>query len=180
MSEWNVRHGSEDDRELLSLFQCADPDSRFEAEVELFIRDQLLDWALAPNAAGDDPRLLLLLLSDTNELIGVAAHERTTLVTGRGVAFDATKLEVAALNKQWQGRRFSTGERASDVLMSALMKDVVTRMPPRYARIFGVVHKDNRRSVGLCRRYGLTEEMTSRDPDYRRLVTPHQTDIPNL
>ena len=121
-----------------------------------------------------------MLLSATDELIGVAAHERATLVSDSGDRIDATKLEVAALSKRWQGRRFSTGERASDVLMSALMTDVATCMPPRHARIFGVVHRDNWRSVGLCRRYGLTEEMKGLDPSYLRLVTAHQPDTPNL
>lgn len=43
--------------------------------------------------------------------------------------FDATKLEVAAIARPWQGHHFSTGEYASDVLMSAVMTDVSARMP---------------------------------------------------
>ena len=42
------------------------------------------------------------------------------------------------------------------------------------ARVFGIVHKGNQRSISLCRRYGLVEEMSSPDPNYRRLVTAHR------
>ena len=44
--------------------------------------------------------------------------------TGDGNQFHATKLEVLAIAMHWQGRRFPTGERATDILMSAVMTDV--------------------------------------------------------
>ncbi len=59
--------------------------------------------------------------------------------------------------------------------MSAAMTDISTRVPPRDARVFAVVHEDNVRSIALCKRHGLVAEM-SRATDlsrYRRLVTAH-------
>lgn len=58
------------------------------------------------------------------------------------------------------------------VLMSSIVADVIARVPPRAARIFAVVHEDNARSLALCRRHGLTEELSRPHPAYRRLVTP--------
>jgi hypothetical protein len=81
---------------------------------------------------------------------------------------------VVAIARAWQGRRFHSGERASDVLMSAVMSDVSARVPPRDARVFAVLHEDNARSLALCRRYGLVEEMSRPHPHYRRVVTAHR------
>ena len=73
---------------------------------------------------------------------------------------------------------FVTGERASDVLMSAVMTDVSARVPPRDARVFALVHEDNQRSIALCHRHGLVEEMSRPHPDYRRIVTQHNPQVP--
>src|SRR5712692_9841403 len=137
-SEWRIRSGRPADRDLLASFACADPAVDFEVEVEDYIRAHLIDWTFAPGAADDDPRLLLAFVNEAEELFGVAAHERVSLRANDGTLFNATKLEVAAIARPWQGRRFSTGERASDVLMSAVMTDVSARIPPRNARVFGV------------------------------------------
>ena len=79
-----------------------------------------------------------------------------------------------AVRWQWQGRSFASGERASDVLMSAVMTDVSSRVPPRDARVYAIVHEDNHRSLAVCHRHGLTEEMSRPHPSYRRIVTPHK------
>jgi hypothetical protein len=91
-----------------------------------------------------------------------------------GNGFAATQLEVVGVALKWQGRSFPAGERASDVLMSAVMTDVSSRVPPRDARVFAIVHQDNHRSLAVCQRHGLTEEMSRPHPSYRRLVTPHK------
>jgi hypothetical protein len=146
-------------------------------EVEAFVQRDVLKWALEPLAAAADPRLLLVFDRGSHELVGVAAHERQ-LLSGPDGSFPATKLEVVAVARTWQGRRFEEGAvdgpRVSDVVMSAVMTDVSARVPSRDARVFAVVHQDNARSVGLCRRYGLVQEMTRPDPSYRRLVTDHR------
>ena len=54
---------------------------------------------------------------------------------------------------------------------AAIMADVAARVPPRDARVLAVVHQDNARSLALCHRYGLTEELTRPHPSYRRLIT---------
>jgi hypothetical protein len=170
---WRIRPGSPDDRELLASFACADPAIRWQAEVQQFIQVQLTDWAFDPQAADGDPRLLLALTT-AGDLFGVAAHERVILQAGDGTCFPATKLEVVGVALKWQGRSFPTGERASDVLMSAVMADVSSRIPPRDARVFAIVHEDNYRSLAICHRHGLTEEMSRPHPSYRRVVTPHK------
>lgn len=170
---WQIRPGRLGDRELLASFACADPAVRWQAEVEQFIQAQLTDWAFDPHADAGDPRLLLAFTA-AGELFGVAAHERVVLRAGDGTGFPATKLEVVGVALKWQGRSFSAGERASDVLMSAVMTDVSCRVPPRDARVYAIVHEDNHRSRAVCRRHGLTEEMSRPHPSYRRVVTPHK------
>jgi hypothetical protein len=172
--EWRIRSGQPTDRDLLASFACADPAIDWQTEVEQFIRTQLIDWAFDPNAASGDPRLLVAFVAATGELLGAAAHEQVILQGGDGARFNATKLEVLAIAIAWQGRRFGTAERASDVLMSAVMTDVSARVPPRDARVFALVHEDNQRSSALCRRHGLVEEMSSPSPHYRRIVTAHR------
>ncbi|XVU21128.1 hypothetical protein ACQPZJ_28090 [Actinoplanes sp. CA-054009] len=172
--EWLIRPGGPDDRELLGSFRCADPAHAWEDEVEQFIQKQLLEtWALAPGAVDDDPRLLLALTAD-GELFGVAAHEKVILQRGDGASFAATKIEVVAIATAWQRRRFASGDRASDVLMSAVMSDVARRVPPRDARVFAIVHEGNSRSLSLLRRHGLVEEMSRPHPHYRRPITAHR------
>ena len=170
---WHIRLGSPGDRALLASFACADPAVRWQTEVEQFIQTQLTDWAFDPHADAADPRLLLAF-TVAGDLFGVAAHERVILRAGDGNSFPATKLEVVGVALKWQGRSFPTGERASDVLMSAVMTDVSSRAPPRDARVYAIVHEDNHRSLAVCRRHGLTEEMSRPHPSYRRIVTPHR------
>jgi hypothetical protein len=170
---WHIRPGRPDDCDLLASFTCADPAVTWQAEVERFVQAELTNWAFDPHAAEGDPRLLLAFAA-SGDLFGVAAHERTTLATTDGTQFHATKLEVLAVALKWQGQRFPAGQRASDVLMSAVMTDVSTRVPPRDARVFAIIHEDNHRSIALCGRHGLTEEMSRPHPSYRRLVTPRK------
>lgn len=175
-AEWSVRsiRGTQRDRQRLALFSCADRALGWQAEVEDFVRNELFDWRYAPLAQDDDPRVLMLF-RNKEELVGVAAHEQKTLLRA-DEAFRATKLTVLAIATRWQGRGFVSGERASDVLMSAVMVDVSTRVPARFARILGLVHEDNVRSIKLCKRHGFTEELSRSEdlPSYRRLLTAHR------
>jgi hypothetical protein len=178
ISPWRARAATKRDRALLAKFVCADARHRWSVEVEQFIRDQVLDWALAEGAAEDDPRLLLVLDRRADSLIGVAAHERVFLGTSDAEKISATKLYVVAVSSAWQGKRFATGERASDVVMSAAMADIAARRPPRDARVYGVVHEDNVKSLALCRRHGLVHELDRNERGYIRLVTEHRARTP--
>ncbi len=170
---WRIRAARKSDRAKLKGFECVRDASRAQAEVENFIRFEVLDWAFAPLAQDGDPRLLLLF-DDGANLIGVAAHERKTLKSPDGETFFASKLEVVAVSKAWQGKAFSDGTRASDVLMSAVMKDISSRVPPRDARVFALVHEDNKASIKLLKRYNLVHEMDRLDKAYLRLITAHR------
>jgi hypothetical protein len=170
---WHIRPGVPSDRALLASFACADPAVRWQVDVEEFIQTQLTDWAFDPHAGDGDPRLLLAF-TPAGDLFGVAAHERVILQAGDGTHFPATKLEVVGVALKWQGHTFPIGERASDVLMSAVMTDVSSRVPPRDARVYAIVHEDNHRSLSICHRHGLTEEMSRPHSSYRRIVTPHK------
>jgi hypothetical protein len=71
---------------------------------------------------------------------GSTTHERVILWAADGTSFPATKLEVVGVALKWQGRSSPTGERASDVLMSAVRTDVSSRVPPRDARVYADVN----------------------------------------
>jgi hypothetical protein len=174
---WVIRpaRNTKRDRALLASFRCADPSVDWQVDVESFVRETLFDWAFDPLAKAQDPRLLLIFERKSKRLVGLAAHERTSMTRQEGAPFAATKLEVIAVALEWQGRKFASGERASDVVMSAALTDVVARVPPRHARVFAVVHEENVRSIALCQRHGLLEELSRPDAlrRYRRLVTAH-------
>ncbi|MEU6152679.1 hypothetical protein ABZ816_22030 [Actinosynnema sp. NPDC047251] len=167
--EWRLRVAGAADADLVAAFRCASDDRTWQVQVERFVRSNLLDWASDPRAASDDPRALLLLVAD--ELVGVAAHEKAVLTAAGGCRVSATKLQVAALAEPWQGKCFAAGDRASDVLMSAVLTDVRHRRPPRHSHVFAVVHEENHRSLALLARYGLTEDLSRPHPRYRRVIT---------
>lgn len=144
-AEWVFRsiRNTKKDKERLLAFACADRSVSWQAEVEDFVRAMLFDWRYAPLAQDNDPRVLMLFHKKSTALIGVAAHERIVLKAG-DTSFAATKLEVVAIATSWQRRTFTNGERASDVLMSGVMTDVIARVPPRFARVMALVHEAGR------------------------------------
>jgi hypothetical protein len=171
VTEWGIRAAQRSDRRILSRFSCAMSTDAWAVEVETIIRTRILDWAFKPDPRVVDPRLLLVFARTKGELVAVAAHQTADLVGGDGRDIPASRLYVVALATDWQGRRFGSGERASDVVMSAAIVDVDARAPPRNQRIYAVVHKENVRSIAVCQRNGFTKELSSPDPEYRRLIT---------
>jgi RimJ/RimL family protein N-acetyltransferase len=122
----------------------------------------------------NDPRLLLVFDEASGDLVGVAAHERAEIGVPGAPALVATRLEVVALAQSWQGSRFGTAggaQRASDVVMATVMRDIQTRPQARSDKIFATVHQENARSLKLCRRYGLVNEMSRPHAEYIRLLT---------
>ena len=173
--EWIVRSATAGDAALLASFRSASSSASWDVEVEDEITSgRLLAWWSDPAAQDWDPRLLLLFERGSGELVGVAAHERETVHEEDGTQIAGTHLHVAVLASTWQGRSFTTGERASYVLMSAVMQDVIDRVPPRWARVYAIVHEDNVRSLALCARFGLTTDMPRAHPHYRRVITARQ------
>lgn len=130
---WRIRVAKEADRGVLAGFRCADPNVAWEVEVERFVQTSLLDWALAPGAAADEPRILLVHERGTMDLVGLAAHERILLRAVDNTTFEATRLHAVAIATSWQGRRLGETERASDVVMSAAMTDITARVPQRHS-----------------------------------------------
>lgn len=130
-SAWQLRsiRRTQKDRKTLSSFVCANVPAAWQTEVEEFIQNALFDWCFSPLAEANDPRVLLLFDTATEDLVGVAAHESVVMQTTRRASFVATKLEVVAISRDWQGRAFGGGERASDVLMSGALADISARVP---------------------------------------------------
>ncbi|HEX8081698.1 MAG TPA: hypothetical protein VF557_15915 [Jatrophihabitans sp.] len=163
---WQVRAACAEDAELVKAFRCADPRAAYELEAERFITTTVLAWGLDPYAASGDPRLLLLFDKASGALVGLVAHEQSTLAANDGREFLASKVEVAAVASAWQGKRFSDGTRVSDVLMSALVADITARVPGRDARMWAYVHTENVRSIAMCRRAGMLNELAGAPDGY--------------
>lgn len=175
LPEWRVRPATKKDRKLLATFSCADPGAAWELEVEEFVQEDLIDWAFAPRAQVNDPRLLLIFERKSKSLVGIAAHEAEPLQNKDGTQIPSTKLVIVAVAAAWQGKQLKSGDRASDVVMAAAMKDVADRVPGRNARVFALIHERNVKSIALCRRHGLVHELARpADPAYRRFVTEHR------
>lgn len=138
-------------------------------EVEDEIRSRLLDWALEPLAAVNDPRVLLVFPCSRPTLLAVAAHERQELETSGGGKFYARKLYVFAVRRSWQRKKLG-GQRLSNLALSAALQDIENR--DGAVPVFAYVHRKNARSITLCRRFGLTLELTHPHVDYRWLITP--------
>jgi GNAT superfamily N-acetyltransferase len=173
---WSVRTARPSDKKRLASFSCADPAVAWELEVQEYVQRDLFTWAFEPRAAVDDPRLLLLLDKGSGALVAIAAHERAEIGVPGVLSLVATRIEVVAVARSWQGKRFGAntgaaiGPRASDVVMSAVMRDVQTRPRARSNKVFATVHQDNARSLAFCRRYGLVNEMSRPHPEYIRLI----------
>ncbi|MET0793108.1 MAG: hypothetical protein ABW061_16430 [Polyangiaceae bacterium] len=106
--------------------------------------------------------------------MGVAAHEGQFVGTHALDKVPATKIYLAAASSKWRGKKLSNGDQVSHVVMSAVLTDVATRVPPRDARIFAIVDEQNTRSLALCKRFGLVKELQRSNPSYVILVTHHQ------
>jgi hypothetical protein len=111
---------------------------------------------------------VLLLLRRSN-LVGVVAHERKEFSDAQG-SFRARKLQVVAVAKAWQGKRFHDGTRPSDVLMSAAIGDIANRDNP-HTRVIAAVHQENKRSIALLGRHGLSRQVGLVDQEYIWLTT---------
>ncbi len=131
--EWIVRPARASDRAALSAFSCARPGVPWEGEVEEFIQRPLWQWARDPHAKSNDPRLLLLLERATGKLVGVAAHERITLLGPDKEEFAATKLEVLAISHE-------ENERSLEVCRRHGFIEELSRVSPSYRRLL-TAHK---------------------------------------
>jgi len=96
-----------------------------------------------------------------------------SLVVGTVFGLRGLPATAGGISRGGKGKS-GTGQKASDVLMSALMQDVKDRVPPRWARVYAIVHEDNERSRALCGRFGLTVDMPRSHPRYRRIITEPQ------
>lgn len=130
------------------------------------MREGLIDWAFDPLAAKAKPRIVIVQARQSDAIVGVVAHESARLGIHGGATVEATQLVLIALARRWQGKAFTTGERASDVLMSAAITDIQAVRPPRSGRVFAKIHRQNLRSIALCARYGLTHPLRTAHRDY--------------
>jgi hypothetical protein len=140
---------------LLNTFACS-TGPPYEAEVEAFVQKDLLAWMLAPGAAVDDPRALLLFdEADPAHLVAVAAHERLTELQRRGTPLPGIKAQVVAVALTDRGTRIA-GRRPGDLAFAALRSDARRRLPGSGLVLAAVVADGNRASAALCDRQGLT------------------------
>lgn len=164
---WTFRVGQSQDCDALSRFRCSGPNSKiWDIEVERFIQESLCDWVFAAEDAQ-----MILMEDSKGTLTGVAAYQEISIMKSL-MPLKATELTLVALGNETQGKTSSDGKRASDLLMSAVLTDINTHIPPRSHHVFATVHKDNVRSLTLCRRHNLTRELSSPSEGYLRFTIP--------
>lgn len=146
-----VRPARAEDAPTLRAFRCSSG-SDFEAEVERFIRDDALRWALAPQSL-----YRLLVVIEDKRLIGCFAHHPEALVRKDGAILMATRLQVLALSLADQGRRLDKGQRLSDAVMDTLIVDALTTRDSHV--LSAIVARENVRSMALCERHGLRSQI---------------------
>lgn len=159
------------DRGALRGFSCSSGEW-FADEVEAHVRHRLLDRHLARTTLTDH-RLIGLELPDRG-LVAVAAHEEDLTRAG-GRDLTSTLWVVAAVAADLRGATLSGvdfGERRSVTLgrylAEVVLSDVAETTRAPYVR--AVVARENARSLALCRRVGLTREMSYPDARYVALL----------
>ncbi len=163
-----ARYLGQADRDLLAGMQCT-AGVWFEDDVESLIRTRLSDYHdwRQPHT---DHTIIGLELDDLG-LIAVGSHEEEFVRDG-GDVVTSTYLESAAVSTDLQGAILPDVEPFDDdgrpvtlgrYLLEVLLSDISDREPAPIVR--AVVARENRRSLRLCTRVGLTEERA--DPDER-------------
>lgn len=159
-----VRLAVPEDGALLAAFRCSDGPYP-EQETEDHVRGRLAQWAFAPGAQVDEPRVLLLHERDRpGRLVAVAAHERLTELRLPTGPLDGTKAHLVAVSLPFRRTRIA-GRRPGDLAMAALVHDALTAVSPRAPYTAAVVAADNKPSLALCNRHGMTLEVP-RSPGY--------------
>jgi hypothetical protein len=141
------RPAEKSDRALLERFCCTAGDGpEYEHVVQRYFRAQAIRHAGTVDSLRADHRLLLLF--ETDVLVGVACHRR-------GDSPMVRHLALAAIHIDYQGGSLTNGKRASDTLWEVVVNDLLARPGVAPITIVAHVHPDSARSLGFCSRIGL-------------------------
>jgi hypothetical protein len=169
-----IRPAIEDDRQSFRDFTCSSG-AAYEDAVEAYVQTKLLDRALE---RPDSVRLLSAW--DGERLVACGSHTLEILGTNDSFDFRApgdtqmrvraefmARLNVMAVTRELHGHRFDSGEKLSHHFMEALCFDAL--LIRQQELISGVVHRDNLRSLEMCRRAGLNLQ-TRHGPEFVRVT----------
>jgi hypothetical protein len=110
---------------------------------------------------------LLLFETEAEGLVAVGAHHWRAYEVGP-TPMDGTYLVEAAIAVGRQGGLLESGQRLSSYVMNALLGDADQR--GRGEIVTALVAKENKRSLALCRRFGIRDEISSPDSAYLQLA----------
>src|SRR5262249_47568807 len=151
-----VRLADASDNELLKAFRCS-TGPWYEDKVEEFIVARSLARALEGRLGFK----LLLFENEAEGLVAVGAHHWRAYEV-EDIPTDGTYMVVAAIAVPFQGKSIQAGQRLSSYLMNALLSDADGQ--GRGDIVTALVARDNTRSLALCRRFGIQDEIPSPDP----------------
>lgn len=161
----SARYLGASDRQLLAAFLCSGG-AWFEDDVELFIRNRLMDQHEWRSPHTDHTLIGLEIVG--HGLVAVGSHEQDFVVIdgedARSIYLEcgavATHLQGAVLadvKPLDEGRPVTLGR----YLMEVLLSDASER--PRLPIVRTAIARDNLRSLRLCTRVGLIEERDDAD-----------------
>jgi len=136
------------DHALFERFTCTSDDGPdYEQFVQRYIRAEEIRHVSTLDSLRSNHRLLAVF--DGDQMVAIGCHRRGALQNER-------RFVCAAVRQDHQGRTFSNGERASDVLWAVIGNDIFDRHDDNIVVVSARVHPGNERSLGFCRRIGLT------------------------
>jgi hypothetical protein len=159
-----ARHVVAADVEALADFACS-RGAWYEDEVEEFIQERALSWALAP---GPRARYRRLLLFESEGLVAVGGFGPRVFEDALGDIVDGTELQVLALEHEARGTILEDGRRLSDACMATLVQEASRERGTN--AMSGIAAKDHTRSIELCSDHGLTKRQPVGDSRYIRMV----------
>src|SRR5690349_18657737 len=132
------------DAATLKQFECARP-VWYELEVEEYIRSNVADFA------GRDRRVLVF--DEQKRIVAVGIHDPERDPSGSGSVI--SWLSAVAIRLDRQGSTLPSGERLSDLVLAAVIKDALRTA--REPVVAAYLAEQNTRSIRMCARAGLVD-----------------------
>lgn len=164
-----ARHIREEDWRQLAAFACS-TGAWYEEDVQAYIRNDLraaVAWRVEHLGTSV---LVLASAADPSQILAVGSHEIDDQRTADGAAVEGNMLIAGAVRVDFQGVQVcvpSFDEDGRPVSIGRyLMQALIDDLPENAGAVRTVVARENARSLKLCDRIGLRDELDDKDLRY--------------